>query len=102
MYRARRMNFTALPKNLIKVHSSLDNMDVKSYRNENLLQINDRESNIVSFSANSNLIYLIKLTKIFINGTFTYYARIFCELFPIHAIDNEHYTIGIFPFTGNG
>ena len=77
----------------MEVHSSLDNMDIKSYRPKNLLQLNDRKSNIDCFSS---LIYLSKDIKIFVDGTFIYCAKIFCQLFKIHAIENKHYILLIF------
>lgn len=46
---------------------------------------------IISFIITTNLKFLCTSNKIYVDGTFDYCAKFFCQLFTIHAFKNGHY-----------
>ena len=86
MYNARRKLMPALPKSIDDVHEVLESMEIVTNRNTNFLLINDRQEKIIIFSCDTNLITLCKSKYIYyVDGTFSYCARFFKQMFTIHG-----------------
>ncbi len=103
IYRARRKTFPALPKSLSDVHKALEEISQSliTNRGENILLVNDAETNIVCFATKSNLEYLSKQNKIFVDGTFKCCTKYFTQLFTVHVIQNGYYIPLIFSLLAN-
>lgn len=96
IYRARRKLIPSFPKNIDEVHQALSSRDIKTYRGENLLQVNDSNKNIVCFATESNIKTLSEHEQIFVDGTFQSCPKYFFQLFIIHAVVNGNYSPLIF------
>jgi hypothetical protein len=73
------------------LYTALNNLDTNTYKDENLLLINDNMLNIICFSTKSNLEFLCSYDKIFVDGTFEICSKYFYQLFTIHGLKNERY-----------
>ncbi len=93
----------ALPKSLPDVHKALEEISQSliTNRGENILLVNDAETNIVCFATKSNLEYLSKQNKIFVDGTFKCCTKYFTQLFTVHVIQNGYYIPLIFSLLAN-
>jgi hypothetical protein len=85
-----------LPKNIEEVHLAIDNMDIKSTSKEQFLLVNDVSKNILIFSCYQNLKFLCASENIYCDGTFTYSAKHFNQMFTIHGFKNGHYIPVVF------
>lgn len=91
IHHARTSIYPKLPQNLNEVHKVLDSIVVNTVLNENFLLVNDILNGIVMFSCDKNVQFLSKLTTLYVDGTFNYCTKYFCQLFTIHGIHNDHY-----------
>jgi len=73
------------------VHVVLREMKLVTCKDEPFLLVNDSVKNIVIFSCQTNLAVLQTIDTIFVDGTFTYCANFFKQLFTVHGIRNGHY-----------
>lgn len=90
-YRARRTVYPTLPKTIDAVHIALDKLSPTTSENENFLLVNDKTENLVVLSCSTNLKFLCSLEKLYMDGTFEYCTRYFCQMFSIHGMENGHY-----------
>ena len=88
IYRSRRGVLPPLPKNINDVHDVMDAIEIKTIRDELFLLLNCRNSNIITFSCDSNLKLLCECDTIFVDGTFSFCSKFFCQLFTIHIVRN--------------
>lgn len=88
--RKRRAKHAAMPRCMKDVQEALQKMDLIC-RQENFLLVNDVQNHIVIFGTKTNLRYLCKRMKIFMDGTFEYCAAHFKQLFTIHSVENDNY-----------
>lgn len=91
MHHARTSVYPKLPQDLNEVHTVLDSIEVNTVLGENFLLLNDISNGIVMFSCDENIQFLSKLHTLYVDGTFNYCAKYFCQLFTIHGIHNDHY-----------
>ncbi|CAI6348136.1 unnamed protein product [Macrosiphum euphorbiae] len=85
MYNARRTLIPALPKSINEVHKVLEGMEIVTNRNTNFLLINDIHEKIIIFSCDKNLKTLCTSKYIYVDGTFSYCAKFFKQMFTIHG-----------------
>lgn len=78
------------------IHTALDNLNIKTNRDEDFLFINNHEKNIVAFTSHANLKYLSECEILFVDGTFKSCPKMFYQLFTIHGVKNHNYTPLIF------
>lgn len=78
------------------VHNSISSFDTMTTLNEKFLLVNDKTSNIVMFSCNSNLEFLCKSEIVYVGGTFSYSPLLFLLLFTIHGLVNDDYVPLVF------
>ena len=88
---AKRKNLPPLPKCAGDVHEALDSLQIKTNKGEDMLLLNIATENIIVFCPKSNVEYLVKTDKIFIDGTFTFAAKYFYQFFTIHSVENGNY-----------
>lgn len=91
IYNERRKTLPPLPKSTEDVIEILKNMDIRTVKMENFLSVCDEENKIVVFSCDSNLRFLSSCDKMFMDGTFQFCTKYFCQLFSIHVVKNGHY-----------
>jgi len=53
--------------------------------------VNDSLNGLVMFSCDENIKFLSMLTTMYVDGTFNYCVRYFCQLFTIHGFHNNYY-----------
>lgn len=83
MYNARRKTMPALPKSIDEVHEVLGSMEILTNRNTNFLIVNDRQEKIIIFSCDTNLKTFCASKYIYVDGTFSYCAKYFKQMFTI-------------------
>ncbi|XP_014211043.1 uncharacterized protein LOC106641220 [Copidosoma floridanum] len=88
---ARRKCMPKLPKTLSQFHEALDGLNLVTRDSEKFVLYNDKTTNIVLFSTDTNLRNLTRLTRIFLDGTFYCCPRFFKQLITIHAYHNHTY-----------
>lgn len=88
MYPCRQTN---IPKNIVEVQEFLVSNNMLSSKGESMIAVNDIEKNIVIFTCTTNLQFLSLVNTIYVDGTFTYCTKFFCQLFTIHGFYNNHY-----------
>lgn len=96
IYNERRKSFPVLPKNISDVHDALNSIECKTNKNEQFLYLNDSNQNIVIFTCQTNIDMLNKADTFYIDGTFSYCTKYFCQLFTLHGLINERYIPLIF------
>lgn len=85
-----------IPKNVVEVQEFLQAENIISSKGESMVAVNDIENNIVIFTCTTNLQFLSLVKTIYVDGTFTYCTKFFCQLFTIHGFYNNHYIPLIF------
>lgn len=95
-YVKKRQQYPPLPKNRDECHDALECFKIVSNENENMLMCNDKNLNIVIFSTKKNLSYLTKCKSIFMDGTFSYCAKFFTQMFTMHIVENGNYVPVVF------
>ncbi|XP_016657607.1 uncharacterized protein LOC107882945 [Acyrthosiphon pisum] len=91
LYRSRRSSYPKLPTNLNEVIDVMSERQIKTVQDENFVLVVNSDNKIICFSTKSNLKLLCSVDKIFVDGTFTYCAKYFLQLFTIHIFKNGHY-----------
>ncbi|CAI6348294.1 unnamed protein product [Macrosiphum euphorbiae] len=91
LYRARSEQLPKLPTNILTVHSALNAIDCITNENEPFLFLNDSINGIVMFTCKSNLEFLSKIKTVYVDGTFEYCTKFFCQLFTVHGLFNNYY-----------
>lgn len=87
LYKCRRKLQPSLPKTIEDVLDILGKSNISTIRQEDFVFINDQTSKIVVFSS-----YLCSSEKMYLDGTFSYCAQHFLQLFTIHTMENGHYS----------
>jgi hypothetical protein len=96
---ARSTTIPKLPTNLDELHLALTNLgEIKTNRDVLFLLINNSKKNIIAFSTQTNLKYLIECAILYIDGTFKSCPKPFYQLFIIHGAKNSNYTPLVFFF----
>ncbi|KAE9523381.1 hypothetical protein AGLY_016329 [Aphis glycines] len=85
MHYARRTSYPQLPNNINEVHSILNRIEIKTIDNEQFL-----------FSCQSNLCFFSEISVFYVDGTFDYCTKFFCQLFAIHGLHNDKQTLSYF------
>ena len=70
LYRQRRKEYPALPKDRMETHACLENLAVKTSKDENFLAYNDSDAGMIIFTCSTNLQCMCDVDDIFIDGTF--------------------------------
>jgi hypothetical protein len=98
IYRERRKNRPPIPKSMIEVHRAVEEMCCKTERKEDSLLVRDQTINtsIIIFSCQTNVETLCASERVYQDGTFTYCAAHFTQLFTLHALVNNHYIPCVF------
>ena len=77
---------------------ALAQYDTINSKKENMLLVNDRDSEIITISTYTNLQYLCNETKdIFMDGTFKCCPKHFLQLYTIHGCKNGTYIPLVYP-----
>jgi uncharacterized protein (DUF488 family) len=84
----RNSIYPKLPQNVNEVHRILSSIEVKTFINEDFLMVNDTLNDLVMFSYDGNIKFL---STIYVDGTFDYCPRYFCQLLTIHGFHNNYY-----------
>ena len=86
LYRECRKNIPTLPKTRLETMDALEQYDTINSKKENMLLVNERDSEIIIISTYTNLQYLCNETKdIFMAGTFKCCSKHFLQLYTIHV-----------------
>ncbi|CAI6348167.1 unnamed protein product [Macrosiphum euphorbiae] len=101
LYNKKTKYHPPLPKNINEVHKALINMNITTNKNENLLLINDKETNIIIFTCLTNLKYLCSMEKVFMDGTFQFCTNFFYQFFVLHGFQNGIYTSLVYALLPN-
>lgn len=91
MYYKRREVQPSLPSSISDVLDILPKLNLKTIKSESFLLASDNIHNIVIFSCDTNLKFMCKSDKMYLDGTFRYCTKYFLQLFTIHVIENSHY-----------
>jgi len=96
IHNARKNILPNIPQSYDEVHKVLNDLNIKTNRQENFLLINDNQYNIVIFCTVENLNFLSNMNTFYVDGTFKSCPKIFMQMFTIHTIHNNHYIPLIF------
>lgn len=66
-------------------------MNIKTNKEEEFLSVVDVENKIIIFSCYTNLHFLSLVDLLYMDGTFQYCTKYFCQLFTIHGFKNNFY-----------
>lgn len=91
MNHARNSIYPKLPQDANEIHNILSSIEIKTFKGENFLMVNDPLNGFVMFSCDENIKFLSSLTTIYVDGTFDYCVQYFCQLFTIHGFKNNYY-----------
>lgn len=91
LYNQRRKILPPLPKNMEEIFDAVENLSIKTIKEEDFLFISDRSNKIIVFSCYSNIRTLCQSEKIYADGTFSHCAKYFYQLFTLHILMNGHY-----------
>jgi hypothetical protein len=75
----------------METHACLENLAVKTNKDENFLAYNDSDAGMIIFTCNTNLQSLCDVDDIFIDGTFKCCPKHFHNLYSIHGCKNGNY-----------
>lgn len=98
VYYVRSKSIPKLPKSTEEAQDSLDKINITTLAGENFLFFNDKASNIVILTCNTNLNILKENRCIYVDGTFKYCPKFFYQMFTIHVLHNGHYLPLIYCF----
>nr|CAI5823598.1 unnamed protein product [Callosobruchus analis] len=101
MYNARRKMQLALPKNIEETFDILEDTSIETNTGEPFIMFNDKTDQIVVFSCKSNIEFLGKVTRIYLDGTFSYCPKFFCQFFTVQGYYNGHYIPLVFSLLPN-
>lgn len=92
IYRVRRKTQPKLPTSKEETILTLNEYDLKSSNDENMIFLSNSDTNIVMLSTVSNLNFLCRPdVQLFCDGTFQYCAKHFFQLYTIHGFFNGYY-----------
>jgi len=74
-----------------EMHKILSSIEIKTFKGENFLMVNDPLNGFVMFSCDENIKFLSSLITIYVDGTFDYCVQYFCQFFTIHGFKNNYY-----------
>ena len=80
-----------LPKSREETHEAVQEYELKSSNNEDMIYKNDIDTKIIKFTTESNLRFLCQDVHLFADGTFQYCPKYFYQLYTIHAFKNGQY-----------
>jgi hypothetical protein len=90
-----------LPKTLDELHDNMKLYDTKTKLGEQFLLVNDDEENILMFSTQRNLKFLVTCDYLLMDGTFYSSPSLFTQLFVVHGKKvNSHVPLAYFLLTG--
>lgn len=101
LYNARRKLLPPLPTSVEQTFDILGKMKVETSRGENFLLFSDAAAQIAIFSCKSNIEFLGKVKRIYLDGTFNYCPQFFFQFFTIHGYYKGHYIPLIFSLLPN-
>ncbi|KAF2879022.1 hypothetical protein ILUMI_27152 [Ignelater luminosus] len=96
MYYNRRSALPPLPKTIVETQNIVENLIIKTSKNERFVLANDFDSNIIILSCVNNIKFLCTCETIFVDGTFNYAPKFFLQMFSIHGMKNGHYVPLVF------
>lgn len=97
IYRRRRKTQPKLPQSRDESHAVLEEYEVISSQNENMIKANNTETKIIMFATDSNLRFLCQdNVHLFGDGTFQYCPKFFYQLYTIHVFKNGQYVPCVF------
>jgi hypothetical protein len=79
-----------------ETHGCLENLAVKTSKDENILAYNDSDAGMIIFTCNTNLQCMCDVDYIFIDGTFKCCSKHFHQLYSIHGCNNGNYVLLLF------
>lgn len=92
VYQERRKQLPKLPKDRAETHSIVDEQDMRSCRNENMIHVNDAEKGIIIITTKSNMVLLCdRDSRVFGDGTFKTCPRHFLQMYTLHALKADTY-----------
>lgn len=92
MYNARRSEIPKIPTNIKEIHKYVRDFPPTTNKGEIFLTKNDCENNIIMFSCETNIQFLVtKVDHVYMDGTFEYCPKFFLQLFTVHGLCNNHY-----------
>lgn len=91
IYSGRRMAQPKLPKSKEETIAAVNIMNIRTLKDENLIFAVEPSSNIIIFSCDTNMRFLCGSETIYMDGTFSYCAQYFKQLFTLHVYINGHY-----------
>jgi len=77
MNHARNSIYPKLPQNANEIHNILSSIEIKTFKGENFLMVNDPLNGFVMFLFDENIKFLSSLTTIYVDGTFDYCVQWF-------------------------
>jgi hypothetical protein len=89
------------PRIYNEVHEVLINMNIMTDKNEHFLLINNKETNIIIFTCLINLKYSCSMENIFMDRTFQFCTKYFCQFFVLHGFQSGMYTSLVFALLSN-
>jgi hypothetical protein len=98
VYRRRRKTQPKLPKSREETHEVVQEYELKSSNNEDMIYTNDIDTKIIMFTTESNQRFLCQDVHLFADGTFQYCPKYFYQLYTIHAFKNGQYVPCFFFF----
>lgn len=101
LYMARRKLLPPLPKNEQDVYVAIENLCVKTNKEEEFCIKLSATDKIIIFSCFTNLHYLCSLETVYMDGTFQFCTQFFHQMFTIHGFDNGHYVPLVFNLITN-
>lgn len=101
LYNARRKLLPPLPTSVEETFDILVNMNIQTSKGENFLLFKDRTDQIMVFSCQTNIEFIGRVKRIYLDGTFNYCPQFFCQFFTIHGYYNGHYIPLIFSLLPN-
>ena len=81
LYNARRKLLPPLPTSVQQTFDILAKINIETSRGENVLLFNDAADQIAVFSCKSNIEFIGKVRRIYLDGTFNYCPQFFLSVF---------------------
>ena len=91
IYNVKRKMFPALPKSREEAIGLLQTLHLKTVKEEEFLIDCDSEKQIEIFSTDTNLKFMCKCSRLYVDGTFEYCPKYWTQMFSIHALENGNY-----------
>jgi len=91
LHNARASILPKLPATFSELHNIFGKMEFKTNKNQNILLVNSKETNIIGFSTLSNLKVLCDSDTTFVDGTFKSCPKLYHQLITVHCVINQSY-----------